>query len=149
MNARIFTPEERYMRQALAEAEEAAALGEVPIGAVIVCRGQILARAHNLVERLHDPTAHAEILAITAATNALGAKFLHACQLYVTVEPCVMCAGALLHARLGAIVYGAPEEKYGYRRYAPELFPAKTHIVGGVLEAEATQLMRSFFAARR
>lgn len=144
-----FSPEERFMRLALDEAEEAFREGEVPIGAVIACRGQVIARAHNLVERLHDPTAHAEILAITSATNALGAKFLPDCQLYVTIEPCVMCAGALLHARLGAIIYGASEEKYGYQRYAPQLFPQKTFITGGMLQTEATQLMRDFFASRR
>lgn len=144
-----FTPEERFMRLALTEAQDAFDEGEVPIGAVIVCRGQVIARAHNQVERLHDPTAHAEILAITAATTYLGAKFLPDCQLYVTIEPCVMCAGALLHARLGAIIYGAGEEKYGFRRYAPELFPKKTFLTGGLLDTEATALMRDFFATRR
>ena len=99
-----FTPEERFMRLALEEAQDAFGEGEVPIGAVIVCQGQVIARAHNQVERLHDPTAHAEILAITAATDYLGGKFLSDCQLYVTIEPCVMCAGALFHARLGAII---------------------------------------------
>ena len=146
---RRFVPEERFMRLALEEAQDAFGEGEVPIGAVIVCQGQVIARAHNQVERLHDPTAHAEILAITAATDYLGGKFLSDCQLYVTIEPCVMCAGALFHARLGAIIYGAGEEKYGYRRYAPELFPRKTLIAGGLLEGEATQLMRDFFASRR
>lgn len=144
-----FVPEERFMRLALEEAQDAFDEGEVPIGAVIVCQGQVIARAHNQVERLHDPTAHAEILAITAATDYLGGKFLSDCQLYVTIEPCVMCAGALFHARLGVIIYGAGEEKYGYRRYAPELFPRKTLIAGGLLEGEATQLMRDFFASRR
>ena len=134
-----FVPEERFMRLALEEAQDAFDEGEVPIGAVIVCQGQVIARAHNQVERLHDPTAHAEILAITAATDYLGGKFLSDCQLYVTIEPCVMCA----------IIYGAGEEKYGYRRYAPELFPRKNLIAGGLLEGEATQLMRDFFASRR
>ena len=105
-----FVPEERFMRLALEEAQDAFDEGEVPIGAVIVCQGQVIARAHNQVERLHDPTAHAEILAITAATDYLGGKFLSDCQLYVTIEPCVMCAGALFHARLGAIIYGAGGE---------------------------------------
>lgn len=144
-----FIPEERFMRLALEEAEAAFDEGEVPIGAVIVCGGQVIARAHNQVERLHDPTAHAEILAITAATDYLGGKFLPECQLYVTIEPCVMCAGALLHARLGAIIYGASEEKYGYRRYAPELFPAKTFLSGGLLADEGRELMQRFFSARR
>ena len=131
-----FVPEERFMRLALEEAQDAFNEGEVPIGAVIVCQGQVIARAHNQVERLH-------------ATDYLGGKFLSDCQLYVTIEPCVMCAGALFHARLGAIIYGAGEEKYGYRRYAPELFPRKILIAGGLLEGEATQLMRDFFASRR
>lgn len=138
-----------FMRQALEEARLAFEEGEIPIGAVVVCRGQIIARAHNEVERLKDPTAHAELLAITAATEYIGGKFLSDCQLYVTVEPCVMCAGALFWARLGEIIYGAGEEKFGYRHYAPDIFPRRAKVRGGVLAEEAAELMRSFFATRR
>ena len=138
-----------FMRQALEEARLAFEEGEIPIGAVVVCRGQIIARAHNEVERLKDPTAHAELLAITAATEYMGGKFLSNCQLYVTVEPCVMCAGALFWARLGEIIYGAGEEKFGYRHYAPDIFPRRAKVRGGVLSEEAAELMRSFFATRR
>jgi tRNA-specific adenosine deaminase len=138
-----------FMRQALGEARLAFEEGEIPIGAVVVCRGQIIARAHNEVERLKDPTAHAELLAITAATEYMGGKFLSDCQLYVTVEPCVMCAGALFWARLGEIIYGAGEEKFGYRHYAPDIFPRRAKVRGGVLSEEAAELMRSFFATRR
>ncbi len=141
--------DEYFMRQALAEAALAYEAGEVPIGAVVVCRGQIIARAHNEVERLSDPTAHAEVLAVTAATEYMGSKFLPDCQLYVTVEPCVMCAGALFWARLGEIIYGAGEEKFGYRHYAPDLFPRRAKIHGGLLADEARELMQRFFAARR
>ena len=141
--------DEYFMRQALAEAALAYEAGEVPIGAVVVCRGQIIARAHNEVERLSDPTAHAEVLAVTAATEYIGSKFLPDCQLYVTVEPCVMCAGALFWARLGEIIYGAGEEKFGYRHYAPDLFPRRAKICGGLLADEARELMQRFFAARR
>ena len=138
-----------FMRQALEEARLAFEEGEIPIGAVVVCRGRIIARAHNEVERLKDPTAHAELLAITAATEYMGGKFLSDCQLYVTVEPCVMCAGALFWARLGEIIYGAGEEKFGYRHYAPDIFPRRAKVRGGVLAEEAAELMRSFFATRR
>mgnify|MGYP000272677846 FL=1 len=138
-----------FMCQALEEARLAFEEGEIPIGAVVVCRGQIIARAHNEVERLKDPTAHAELLAITAATEYMGGKFLSDCQLYVTVEPCVMCAGALFWARLGEIIYGAGEEKFGYRHYAPDIFPRRAKVRGGVLSEEAAELMRSFFATRR
>ena len=138
-----------FMRQALEEARLAFEEGEIPIGAVVVCRGQIIARAHSEVERLRDPTAHAELLAITAATEYMGGKFLSDCQLYVTVEPCVMCAGALFWARLGEIIYGAGEEKFGYRHYAPEIFPRRAKVRGGILAEEAAELMRSFFATRR
>ena len=141
--------DEYFMRQALDEAALAYEAGEVPIGAVVVCRGQIIARAHNEVERLSDPTAHAEVLAVTAATEYMGSKFLPDCQLYVTVEPCVMCAGALFWARLGEIIYGAGEEKFGYRHYAPDLFPRRAKICGGLLADEARELMQRFFTARR
>lgn len=137
------------MREALREAELAGQLGEVPIGAVIVCGGRIIARAHNEVERLQDPTAHAEVLAITAATQAMGSKFLPDCTLYVTVEPCTMCAGALYWSRVGRIVYGASEDKFGYRRYAPQLLPRRKEVLSGVLGEEAASLMQRFFKDRR
>ena len=115
-----------FMRQALAEARLAAEEGEVPVGAVIVCQGRIMARTHNQTERLNDVTAHAEMLAITAATNAMGAKYLTDCTLYVTVEPCIMCAGAIGWAQIGTIVFGAADEKRGYSRFAPHAFHPKS-----------------------
>lgn len=141
--------DERYMRLALEEAQLAYESGEIPIGAVVVCDGRVIARAHNEVERLSDPTAHAEVLAVTAATQYMGSKFLGDCRLYVTIEPCTMCAGALHWARLGEVIYGASEEKFGYQRYAPEIFPRSTKVRGGVLAEEARALMQSFFRARR
>ena len=120
-----------YMKQALAEAEKASARGEVPVGAVIVCQNRIIARAHNLTETLNDVTAHAEMQAITAAANALGAKYLNDCALYVTVEPCVMCAGAIAWAQVGKLVFGAEDEKRGYMRYAPAALHPKTEVVSG------------------
>lgn len=141
--------DERFMRLALEEAQLAYEAGEVPIGAVVVCGGQVIARAHNEVERLGDPTAHAEVLAVTAATQHMGSKYLGDCRLYVTIEPCTMCAGALHWARLGAVIYGAGEEKFGYQRYAPAIFPRTTAVRGGVLEEEARALMQSFFRSRR
>ena len=138
-----------FMRQALSEARLAAEEGEVPVGAVITCQGRIIARAHNQTERLHDVTAHAELLAITAATNALGAKYLTDCTLYVTVEPCVMCAGALGWSQMSRVVYGATDEKRGYSVFAPRALHPKAKVTGGVLEAECKALMRSFFASRR
>lgn len=118
-----------YMKQALAEAVRAADRGEVPVGAVVVCRDRIIARAHNLTETLHDVTAHAEMQAVTAAANALGAKYLNDCTLYVTVEPCVMCAGAIAWAQVGRLVFGAEDEKRGYQRYAPQALHPKTVVV--------------------
>ena len=141
--------DEYFMRQALAEAALAYEAGEVPIGAVVVCRGQIIARAHNEVERLSDPTAHAEVLAVTAATEYMGSKFLPDCQLYVTVEPCVMCAGALAWAQVGRIVYGAADPKRGYSVYAPEALHPRTQVTAGVLAEECGELMRQFFKSKR
>lgn len=138
-----------YMKQALAEAEKASARGEVPVGAVIVCQGRIIARAHNLTETLNDVTAHAEMQAITAAANALGAKYLNDCVLYVTVEPCVMCAGAIAWAQLGKLVFGAEDEKRGYMRYAPAALHPKTEVVSGILCDECADLMKAFFRKRR
>ena len=132
--------DEQYMRKALAEAQQAAAEQEIPIGAVVVCKGRILAQAHNLTETLCDVTAHAEMQAITAAANALGGKYLNECTLYVTVEPCPMCAGALGWAQIGRVVYGAADEKRGYSRYAPQVLHPKTEVIGGVLEDECRTL---------
>lgn len=138
-----------YMRQALAEARQAAGRGEIPVGAVVVCKDRIIARAHNLTETLTDVTAHAEMQAITAAASTLGGKYLNECTLYVTVEPCVMCAGALGWAQLGRLVFGAEDVKRGYRRYAPQALHPKTEVVQGLLADECAALMKAFFAARR
>ena len=138
-----------FMKQALNEAREAARRGEVPVGAVVVCRDRIIARGHNLTEMLVDVTAHAEMQAITAAASSLGGKYLTACTLYVTVEPCVMCAGAIGWSQLGRLVYGAPDEKRGYRRYAPQALHPKTEVVSGVMQEECAALMKQFFQARR
>lgn len=139
----------RFMRLALAEAEAARDVGEIPIGAVVVCRGRVVARAHNLTETLHDVTAHAEMQAITAAADALGGKYLGECTLYVTVEPCVMCAGAIGWAQVPRIVYGAPDPKRGYALYAPRAMHPKATVVSGVLGDECAALMRDFFKSRR
>lgn len=141
--------DEDNMRKALAEAERAAIEDEVPIGAVVVCRGRIIARTHNLTETLHDVTAHAEMQAITAAANALGGKYLQDCTMYVTVEPCPMCAGALGWSQIARIVYGAPDDKRGFRQYAPKVLHPKTEIVGGILERECQDIMKDFFKRKR
>ena len=138
-----------YMKQALLEARRAADCGEEPVGSVVVCRGDVLARAHNLTEVLNDVTAHAEMQAITAAANALGAKYLTECTLYVTVEPCVMCAGAIAWAQTGRLVFGAADEKRGYRRYAPDALHPKTEVVDGVMAEECAALVKDFFRKRR
>jgi tRNA(adenine34) deaminase len=138
-----------YMKQALAEAKQAAAEGEVPVGAVIVCDGRIIARAHNQTERLNDPTAHAEMLAITAATNVLGTKYLTGCTLYVTVEPCVMCAGAIGWSQISTLVYGASDEKKGFRQFAPKALHPKITIKKGLLEDACADEMIAFFRNRR
>lgn len=137
------------MQQALQEALKAAEAGEVPVGAVVVCRDRIIARAHNLTETLNDVTAHAEMQAITAAANALGGKYLTDCTLYVTVEPCVMCAGAIAWSQMGKLVFGAVDEKRGYRRYAPQALHPKTEVVTGVKAEECAQLMKDFFKKKR
>ncbi|MDR1683809.1 MAG: nucleoside deaminase [Candidatus Symbiothrix sp.] len=139
----------QYMKQALVEAQQAFDRGEVPIGAVVVCNNRIIARAHNLTETLNDVTAHAEMLAVTAAANTLGGKYLTDCTLYVTVEPCPMCAGALAWAQISRIVYGAKDEKRGYSRFHPDLLHPKTEIVSGLMAAEATELMKRFFRDKR
>ena len=138
-----------YMKQALAEARVAAGRGEVPVGAVVVCKDRIIARAHNLTETLHDVTAHAEMQAITSAADVLGGKYLKDCTLYVTVEPCVMCAGAIAWAQTGRLVFGAADEKRGYRRYAPQALHPKTVVSEGILADECALLMKDFFSARR
>ena len=141
--------DERYMQEALREAQAALEEGEIPIGAVIVCRGRIIGKGHNMTERLHDPTAHAEMIAITAATEALGGKYLNDCTLYVTVEPCPMCAGALNWAQVGRIVFGASDPKRGGSLYSPSLLHPKTEVRSGVLEEECSTLMREFFKGKR
>lgn len=137
-----------YMRAALAEAQVAAEAGEVPVGAVIVAAGRIIARSHNLTELLVDVTAHAEIQAITAASNYLGNKYLQKCTLYVTLEPCPMCAGALFWSQMGHVVYGASDEKRGYQKHGGPLHP-KTKMTSGILADECAQLLTDFFAKKR
>ena len=141
--------DEDYMRKAIAEAQQAAEEDEIPIGAIVTCRGKIIARTHNLTETLHDVTAHAEMQAITAAANALGGKYLQDCTMYVTVEPCPMCAGALGWAQISRLVYGTKDEKRGYTTYAPKALHPRTEIVGGVLEDDCRQLMQQFFQKKR
>ncbi|MBE6297928.1 MAG: nucleoside deaminase [Bacteroidales bacterium] len=138
-----------YMKQALAEANKAFDKDEVPIGAVIVCNGRIIARAHNLTETLNDVTAHAEMQAITAAATNIGGKYLCDCTLYVTVEPCPMCAGAIAWSQLGRLVYGAADEKRGYRRYSPNVLHPKTDVLSGICADEASELMKKFFQSKR
>ena len=138
-----------YMKQARAEAKAAAADGEVPIGAVVVCNGRIIARGHNMTERLNDSTAHAEMIAITAATEALGGKYLQDCTLYVTVEPCPMCAAATAWAQLGRLVYGAADPRRGYSLFSPSLLHPKTQVSAGVQEDECGALMLEFFKNKR
>ena len=141
--------DEQFMRKAIVEAEESERVGEIPIGAIVVCKGRIISRAHNLTETLCDVTAHAEMQAITSAANTLGGKYLTDCTLYVTVEPCVMCAGAIGWAQIPRIVFGAHDDKRGFQRYAPKAMHPKAEIVGGVLEEECAALMTSFFKGRR
>lgn len=145
----LATEDIKYMKLAIEEAKLAAEEGEVPIGAVIVCRGQIIARAHNSVERLNDPTAHAEMLAITMAVDTLGGKYLRDCTLYVTIEPCLMCAGALRWTQIPRVVFGASEPKVGYHVFTKDAFHPKCNVLGGILADEAEELMRGFFTARR
>ena len=146
---RLLAADMYFMKQALAEARAAASEGEVPVGAVVACGGRIIARAHNRTERQNDPTAHAEMLAITAATGVLGAKYLVDCTLYVTLEPCVMCAGAIGWAQVGALVYGASDEKRGFRRFAPDALHPGTAVMQGIMEDDCAALIRDFFRERR
>ena len=139
----------KYMREALREAGLAAAEDEVPIGAVIVCRGRIVGKGHNMTERLSDPTAHAEMIAITAATEAMGGKYLNDCTLYVTVEPCPMCAGALAWSQIGKVVYGASDPKRGFSQFSPSLMHPKTQVVSGILAQECGDMVTEFFKNKR
>jgi len=143
------TTDEQYMLRALEQAQMAADRDEAPVGGVGVCQDRIIARGHNLTETLNDVTAHAEMQAVTAAANALGGKYLSDCTLYVTVEPCVMCAGALAWAQVGRIVYGAADPKRGYSVYAPEALHPRTQVTAGVLAEECGELMRQFFKSKR
>ena len=140
---------EKYMKEALRQAALAEAEGEVPIGAVITCRGRIIGKGHNMTERLNDPTAHAEMIAITAATEAMGGKYLNDCTLYVTVEPCPMCAGALAWSQIGRVVYGAPDPKRGFSMFSPSLMHPKTEVVSGVLAEECGSKVTEFFRKKR
>ena len=141
--------DERFMREALREAQAAAAEDEVPIGAVVVCRDRVIAKGHNMVEALSDPTAHAEMIAITAACEAVGGKYLTDCTLYVTVEPCPMCAAALGWSQISRVVYGAPDPKRGYSGFSPNLLHPKTEIEGGVLADECSELVSGYFKNKR
>ena len=141
--------DENYMKMALIEAQEAYDKGEIPVGAVVVWNGRIIARAHNLTETLHDVTAHAEMQAITAAANIMGGKYLKDCTLYVTLEPCIMCAGALGWSQISRVVYGASDPKRGYTTFSPNSLHPKTEVTSGILADQALQLMQTFFAARR
>lgn len=138
-----------FMKQAYLEAQKAYDKGEVPVGAVVVCNNQVIARAHNNTEQLTDVTAHAEIIALTAAATYLGNKYLNDCTLFVSLEPCIMCAGALAWAQLDRLVYGASDEKKGFMRYGKELLHPKTKVEFGVLNAECSELLRTFFQRKR
>ncbi|MBO8452776.1 MAG: nucleoside deaminase [Bacteroidetes bacterium] len=141
--------DEKFMREALREAGYAADEDEVPVGAVVVCRGRIIGRGHNMTESLHDPTAHAEMIAITAATEAMGGKYLNDCTIYVTVEPCPMCAGALAWSQIGRVVYGAADPKRGFSLYSPSLMHPKTEITAGILAGECGETVSAFFREKR
>lgn len=139
----------KFMREALKEARAASGEDEVPVGAVVVWNGRVIARGHNMTERLHDPSAHAEMIALTAATEAAGGKYLNGCTLYVTVEPCPMCAGAMNWAQVGRVVYGAPDPKRGFSIFTPPLLHPKTEIVSGVLAEECGSIVSEFFRSKR
>ena len=141
--------DEKFMREALREAGYAVDKDEVPVGAVVVCRGRIIGRGHNMTESLHDPTAHAEMIAITAATEAMGGKYLNDCTMYVTVEPCPMCAGALAWSQIGRVVYGAADPKRGFSLYSPSLMHPKTEVTAGVLADECGETVSAFFKEKR
>lgn len=143
------TNDEKYMKEAIREALAAAQEDEVPVGAVIVCRGKVIARGHNMTERLNDPTAHAEMIAITAATEAVGGKYLSGCTLYVTVEPCPMCAGALAWTQISRVVYGALDPKRGFSLYSPVLLHPRTEVTAGILAEECGKIVSDFFREKR
>ena len=145
----LFLSDEYFMKEALKEAQKAFDIGEVPVGAVIVANNRIIARGHNLTETLNDPTAHAEMQAFTAATEFLGAKYLNDCVLYVTLEPCTMCAGAAYWSQIGKIVIGASDEKRGYNNIAPNVLHPKTEIVSAIMENECAALIKDFFKSKR
>jgi len=142
-------PDETFMKAALIEAETASSRGEVPVGAVVVCNNRIIARAHNLTETLNDPTAHAEMQAITAASSYLGGKYLDKCSLYVTLEPCTMCAGALFWCRIGKLVYGTADEKRGYSLNQNRVLHKKTLVTGGIMEEACRNILKEFFKTKR
>lgn len=137
------------MREALAQANIAGAEDEVPIGAVVVCRGRVISKGYNMTEKLHDATAHAEMIALTSASEALGGKYLNDCTIYVTVEPCPMCAAALAWSQVGRIVFGAGDEKRGYRLYKPSLLHPKTETVSGVLAEDCSRIVSDYFKSKR
>lgn len=145
----IIFDDEYFMREALKEARKAFDIDEVPVGAVVVCGERIIARAHNLTERLHDVTAHAEMQAFTAASEYLGGKYLDECSLYVTLEPCIMCAGAAYWTRIGRLVYGTDDEKRGFTLASGSLLHPKTMVAGGIMQDECAELLRSFFENKR
>ena len=140
---------EYYMKQALSEAKQAFVQGEIPVGVVVVCKDRIIARGHNLTETLNDVTAHAEMQAITSAAATLGGKYLQNCSVYVTVEPCIMCAGALGWAQISTLIYGASDEKRGYSKFAPMALHPKTTVIKGILGEECARLMTDFFKKKR
>jgi len=146
---RSLFPDEYFMKEALKEAEKAYELEEIPVGAVIVNQDRIIARAHNMTQQLQDVTAHAEMIAITSASNYLGAKYLIDCTLYVTLEPCIMCAAALKWAQLDRVVFGAPDPREGFSRLDQQVFHPKTEVVPGIMEAPSAQLLKQFFLKRR
>lgn len=144
----VFT-DDFFMKESLKEAQKAFDEDEVPVGAIVVCNNKIIARAHNMTEKLNDVTAHAEMLAITSATNFLGGKYLNECTLYVTLEPCVMCAGALFWSQIKKIVYAAPDEKRGFSLIEKNILHPKTEVVAGIMQQEASDLITCFFKAKR
>ncbi len=139
----------KYMKMALAQAAMAASQDEVPVGAVVVCRGRVIGKGHNMTQILNDPTAHAEMIALTAATQAIGGKYLSDCTIYVTVEPCPMCAAALAWAQVSRIVYGASDPKRGYSLFSPSLLHPKTTVTSGVLEDECSNIVSNYFKSKR
>ncbi len=148
MGLEVFT-DEYFMKEALKEAQKAFDEDEVPVGAVVVCNKQVVARAHNMTEKLNDATAHAEMLALTAAENFLGSKYLRDCTLYISLEPCVMCAGATYWTQVGRIVYGASDERHGYKKAGSKLLHPKTKLEGGLFAEESAELLKTFFEKKR